>query len=242
METLTIIALALLPVVILLFYINYKDRYMPEPPGQLVKAFFYGVLSLFLSFTISVPLLMMGLYTLEPQTVLGAIQESFIGAAIPEECTKLFMLWLLLRRNRYFDERMDGIVYAVCVSLGFAAIENINYLFMYYESYVRVGIIRAIFTIPLHFYCGVLMGYYYSLVTFSPHDSKKNMAMVLVAPILAHGIFDSIALITGLSTHFSVFLSVFLTIIFLIFCHYLWKYCTRKISEHLERDGIIEKN
>lgn len=31
---------ALLPVAFLLFYIYKKDRYRPEPAGQLVKAFF----------------------------------------------------------------------------------------------------------------------------------------------------------------------------------------------------------
>lgn len=58
-----------------------------------------------------------------------AIRLSFFGAAILEESAKLFMLWLLLRKNKYFGERVDGIVYAVCVSLGFAALENVMYLF-----------------------------------------------------------------------------------------------------------------
>lgn len=53
-----------------------------------------------------------------------AITDSLLFAAIPEELAKLFMLWLLLRKNPFFDEHFDGIVYAVCIGLGFAALEN----------------------------------------------------------------------------------------------------------------------
>ena len=124
-----ILLTALLPVAILVFYIYRKDKNLPEPTGQLVKAFFYGVISAPSSFFISIPLGMIGLYLVEDTTVLGSVSSAFFGAAIPEESAKLFVLWLVLRKNPFFDEKMDGIVYAVCVSLGFAAFENILYLF-----------------------------------------------------------------------------------------------------------------
>ena len=52
-------------------------------------------------------------------TFVEAVGDAFLLAAIPEEVAKLFMLWLLLRKNPFFDEHFDGIVYAVCVGLGF---------------------------------------------------------------------------------------------------------------------------
>ena len=118
---------ALLPIAVLLFYIWRKDKDKPEPTGQLIKAFFFGVLSIFVSFCISGPLGWMGFYPGEASTIVGALSNAFFGAAIPEEIAKLVMLWLLLRKNEYFDEKMDGIVYAVFVSLGFAALENLMY-------------------------------------------------------------------------------------------------------------------
>ncbi len=233
MEYAMIIFVALLPVAILAFYIYRKDSLTPEPPGQLIKAFLLGILSIPVSLCISTPLGLLGLYPEgEPTTVMGAIAISFFGAAIPEEIAKLFILWLVLRKNRYFDERTDGIVYAVCVSLGFAAVENLMYLFGNYESWLSVGITRAIFSVPGHFVFGILMGYYYSMVKFYPHHVERNKILVLAAPIVAHGLFDSILFVIPVTP----LLSGLLTIVFLVFCHKMWKYGSQRISDHLERD------
>ena len=231
-NTLIILLTALLPIAVLLFYIYRKDKNSPEPVGQLVKTFFIGVLAVPLSLCISTPLESLGLYTMEPSTISGAIGTSFFGAAIPEEIAKFALLWLVLRKNRYFDEKMDGIVYAVCVSLGFAALENIMYLFTNAESYVSVGITRAIFAVPGHFCFGILMGYYYSLAKFYPKTPKKNKALILVAPIIVHGIYDSILFIINVTPA----ISGVLFIVFLVFCHKMWKYGSKNIQEHLKRD------
>ena len=150
------------------------DKKSPEPTGQLVKAFLWGILSVPLSFCISTPLGLIGVYSVETTSIWGSVSAAFFGAAVPEEIAKFFILWLLMRKTPYFDEKMDGIVYAVCVSLGFAALENIMYLFSNEEAYLSVGIARAIFAVPGHFCFGILMGYYYSLAKFYPKKPTKN--------------------------------------------------------------------
>ena len=232
MNNYIILLTALLPVFILVYYIYHKDKKSPEPTGQLVKAFLWGILSVPLSFCISIPLGLFGVYPAEATGILGSISAAFFGAAIPEEIAKFIMLWLLLRKNPYFDEKMDGIVYAVCVSLGFAAIEDIMYLFSNEETYLSVGIARAIFAVPGHFCFGILMGYYYSLAKFYPKTPKKNKALILVAPIIVHGLYDSILFIINVTPA----ISGFLLIVFLVFCHKMWKYGSKSIQEHLKRD------
>lgn len=229
-----ILLTALLPVAILVFYIYRKDKNLPEPTGQLVKAFFYGVISAPSSFFISIPLGMIGLYLVEDTTVLGSVSSAFFGAAIPEESAKLFVLWLVLRKNPFFDEKMDGIVYAVCVSLGFAAFENILYLFSDTESFLSIGVVRAIFAVPGHFCFGILMGYYYSIAKFYPKSSIKNKILVLLAPIIAHGLYDSILFVMNVTP----IISGLLLIVFLVFCHKMWKYSSQRIEKHLKRDQI----
>ncbi len=224
---------ALLPIAILVYYIYHKDMRSPEPTGQLIKAFLFGILSVPLSLCISMPLGAIGAYSAEATSILGSIRTAFFGAAIPEEVAKLFMLWLLLRKNRYFDEKMDGIVYAVCVSLGFAALENIMYLFSNAETYLSVGIVRAIFAVPGHFCFGILMGYYYSLAKFYPKTPKKNKALILIAPIIVHGLYDSILFIIKITPA----ISAILLIVFLIFFNKMWKYGSKSINEHLQRDS-----
>ena len=229
-----ILLTALLPVAILVFYIYRKDKNLPEPTGQLVKAFFYGVISAPSSFFISIPLGMIGLYLVEDTTVLGSVSSAFFGAAIPEESAKLFVLWLVLRKNPFFDEKMDGIVYAVCVSLGFAAFENILYLFSDTESFLSIGIVRAIFAVPGHFCFGILMGYYYSIAKFYPKSSMKNKILVLLAPIIAHGLSDSILFVMNVTP----IVSGLLLIVFLVFCHKMWKYSSQRIEKHIRRYQI----
>ena len=228
-----ILLTALLPIAILVYYIYHKDKKSPEPTGQLVKAFFYGILSIPLSFCMSIPLGLIGVYPTEATSILGSVSAAFFGAAIPEEIAKFIMLWLLLRKNPYFDEKMDGIVYAVCVSLGFAALENMMYLFSNEDTYLSVGIARAIFAVPGHFCFGILMGYYYSLAKFYPKAPKKNKALILLAPIIVHGLYDSILFIINVTPA----ISSVLFIVFLVFCYNMQKYCSNGIQEHIKRDN-----
>lgn len=197
MQIILILISALTPVAVLLFYIFRKDKVQPEPTKWLLKAFGFGVLSVFFLFVFSVPatlLLGMEIDASTYTSVSKAFADAFALAAIPEELAKFIMLWLLLRKNPHFDEKFDGIVYAVCIGMGFAGIENVMYLAGGIEdgSWIGIGISRALFSIPGHFFFAVLMGYYYSLYHFGIDRSPKAKAMILVAPIHAHGLFDGI--------------------------------------------------
>ncbi len=210
-----ILITALLPVALLLIAIYLKDKASPEPAEQLVKAFVFGVISAGLAIVLSTLLEVAGLYSQWDPYNANGIRMAFFGAAIPEETAKLFMLWLLLRRNKFFDENMDGIVYAAFVSLGFAAIENVLYLFSDSESFLSVGIMRACTAIPGHFCFGILMGYYYSLATFGNKAILRNKVFTWLAPVMAHGFYDAILFITNVPPAISVILSV---IFFAFFC------------------------
>ena len=232
-----ILIAALAPVAMLLYYIYRKDEFQKEPVKEVLKAFGLGILSVFVSLMISGPLGAFGLYPEEQETVWDGIAISFFGAAIPEEIAKFLMFWLLVRRNKYFDEHMDGIVYAAAVSLGFAGLENIMYLFSA-EDWVSTGIARALFSVPGHCFFGILMGYYYSLVRFDPITPLINRFWVLGAPILAHGIFDSILFASDVLPQA---LSLVLMIVFIVFCNSLRKQASKRIRAHLVNDGVVQQ-
>lgn len=182
---------ALLPAVILWLYIWKKDS-QPEPTSWLIKAILLGV-----GICIPVAMLEVGIEMLlftagiAPTNLIGTTIQAFIVAAIPEETFKLLALWLILRKNPHFDEHFDGIVYAVCVGLGFASIENIFYIWGE-EEWMSVAISRALLTVPAHYAFAILMGYYYSVYHFVDH-STKNAICILLVPVMAHGIYDAIA-------------------------------------------------
>lgn len=218
---------ALLPVVMLLFYIHRKDELVPEPPVWLWRAVCYGVGSALL-------VLLWGTFwpgfkEWFPQydgTVIGAIGTAFMDAAVPEEAAKLLMLWLLIRKNPYFDEYLDGIVYATCVGLGFAGLENILYVFSNFDNFVYVAITRAIFAVPGHFFFAVAMGYFLSLAYFSNRSKAVYYLLAYLVPVVLHGIFDGILM----STEVMPALTGVLTLVFLIFVHYLRKSGIRRIE------------
>ena len=199
MLSLFILITAVVPALVLVGFIYFKDKFRREPTGQLVKGFGFGALSALASFLVSMPLLWLGFYPAEASTFGGHVATAFFGAAIPEELAKLFMLWLLLRKNKHFDEYADGMVYAVCIGMGFAALENIGYLFNNAEEWVSVGLLRALIPIPGHFFFAVTMGYFYSLASFGdPAKRKFNMWMAFLVPMLLHGAFDALLMVSSL--------------------------------------------
>lgn len=225
-----IIFAAVLPAAVLMYYIWKKDKYQQEPPRQMLKGFLYGVGSALLVLILPA----FGLVDEISTTSISAqIGSAFRSAAIPEETAKLLMLWLLLRRNPYFDEHMDGIVYAVCVGMGFAATENILYLFSYMDSWMSVGIMRALISVPGHFFFAVIMGYYYSLAHFRTGKNRtRDTVFCLLMPVLAHGVFDAILFVANMSEA----LSLVLTLLFILAFNYMRKFAQSRISLLLQRD------
>jgi len=228
-----VIALAVLPALILLFYTYQQDKMQREPVKMVAKGFLFGCLSVFCSFFISVPALNLGLFPEEIHSFWDAFRQAFFGAAIPEETAKLFCLWLFLRKNPYFDERMDGIVYAVSVGMGFAAFENVEYLFAAGTDWVTTGIGRSLTAIPGHFGFAVLMGYFFSLNHFDRYRAPGAAVKMWVYPVLAHGIYDTVAMMSAVTPQ----LSAAITIAILLFCFQMVKWARLGMQKHLIADA-----
>ena len=148
---------------------------------------------------------------------------------------KLFMLWLFLRKCKEFDEHMDAIVYAVCVGMGFAATENILYLFSNLQNWVATGIMRALISVPAHFFFAIIMGYFYSLAHFRIGKVRfLDAVFTLLLPVLAHGIFDALLFVSSMSQE----LAGILTLVFIIGFFFLRKYASSLVDKILETDRV----
>jgi len=84
---------------------------------------------------------------------------------------------------------MDGIVYAVMISLGFATVENIAYVLNNEGQEMNVALIRMFTAIPLHAVCGVILGYFVGLAKFS---NNKNILLYkgLFLATLVHALYN----------------------------------------------------
>ncbi len=177
------VQLAVAPVVVILAYIYYRDKYNKEPFWLLFLLFVAGMFSV-------LPVLGTGYvsdFFLEKFDGLYQVAyTAFVQAAFIEEFWKLFFTFLIVWWAKSFDERFDGIVYAVTVSMGFAVVENILYVTGYGFS---TGLLRMVTAVPAHAIFGISMGYYLGRAKF---DSPKALYLILafVVPWLMHGIYD----------------------------------------------------
>jgi RsiW-degrading membrane proteinase PrsW (M82 family) len=227
---LLIVATALLPALVLCWWIYRKDSLRPEPLPMLYRAFLFGVGSAFLSLLISTILGLMGLMVYDVGSFTGAVSTALFAAALPEEVAKLTMLWLFLRSNKYYDEYFDGIVYAACVGLGFAGTENILYL-LQSEDWVVTGVVRALTAVPAHFAIACAMGYFYSKRHFGDRSNMTKVC-ILAVPILIHWVYDALAFSEGIYPA----LSVVISILFILLIWRVYKSTMRRISELQRQD------
>ena len=191
--------ISLAPIFIIAFYIYSRDIYEKEPISYLLKALSIGAI-------IVLPVVFIEKQLSAPADKLEGISNAawiaFIVAGLTEEGMKYLAFLLFFWKSSNFNERFDGIVYAVYISLGFAGIENILYVF---SGGYSVGIVRALTAVPAHALFGVVMGYYFGLAKF--HQKFRGVYLILAffLPFVFHGLYDFL-----LMANSPFFLSIFI--------------------------------
>jgi RsiW-degrading membrane proteinase PrsW (M82 family) len=191
-----------------------RDKYEKEPLPLLLKGLFFGGL-------ITIPVVYVEVWLTTKFIFEPAIYElaykSYVVAGFTEEMFKFLALWLVFWNRSEFNEKFDGIVYAVFVSLGFAAVENLLYVT---GSGIQVGLTRAFTAVPAHALFGVTMGYYLGLAKFYPAFRQAFLLRALFIPVILHGSYDFILL----SEQHLLFL------LFIPFLYYLWRSGMKKMQ------------
>lgn len=217
--------LAVIPVVIICTYIYLKDR-NKEPWSLLIKLFVLGIASCFLVLMISGVLFEIFPFMNKDtayMTFFEVMAYAFVGVAFIEELCKWIMVYVGSYFNKAYDELYDGIVYSVYVSLGFAFLENLLYVFK--NQSIVVGISRGLLAVPGHACDAVFMGYYLSLAKVYASQGKKslekkNLVLSVLVPTILHGIYD-----------FCLFANVgILLLVFLGFVILLYIFSIKKIK------------
>ena len=193
--------LAIIPVIGLLCFIYFNDKKEKEPFGLLVALFFAGMATVLTAMIAELA----GGFIIESvspeKTVLSQIVDAMIIVGPAEELGKFFVLWIITWKNKHSNYSYDAIVYAVFVSLGFAAFENVGYVF---SNGVGTAIARMITAVPGHACFAVFMGFFYSKAKYAAITQKKgkclsNILLAIFVPIVIHGIYDAILMGAGAS-------------------------------------------
>ena len=231
---------AVVPVALLLIFIYRKDKYQPEPIGKLLLTFFVGCLSV-IPAAMMEGVIMMVAPSAEYMPVLNGVFNGYLVAGFSEELCKLLLLMIVIWKSPHFDEFFDGIVYAAYLSLGFACVENIMYVFGGGDQ-MLTALFRGLLAVPAHFLFAVAMGYYVSLAKFDPKNKGRHLFKAFFYPMLLHGTYDALLMVSsnlsnGMEEESTIIggICLILFVIFVIFDIKLWRKGLKRIKKMQER-------
>ncbi|TGB04509.1 glutamic-type intramembrane protease PrsW [Halobacillus salinus] len=202
---------AISPAVAIMTFIYLSKKIELEPLPLIVRMFIIGVIMVF-------PIMFIQ-YAFEVEGVFQSpLLRSFFLAGLIEEFFKWFFLLFVVYQHSDFDHHYDGIIYAVAISLGFATIENVIYLF---SNGIEIAILRAVFPVSSHALFGIIMGYYMGKAKFAEAHRTRCLVLALFIPVSLHTVYDFI--ITVFEQSWLYWITPFMII--------LWVIGFRKIKE-----------
>ena len=213
-----------LPSIIWLSYYLRKDLH-PEPKKMILKIFFWGVL-----ITLPVFFVQIGAAYLLGKTHLGALATTlvywFLIISLSEEFFKYLVVKMKVMNSPDLDEPLDIMLYMVVAALGFAALENILYLFAPIDQLslnavlsrtLLITIIRFIGATFLHTLCSAIIGYAIAISLLDEKNRILEATSGVIVAVLLHGFYDFS--IMTLATPISVIIPVviIITLAFIVF-------------------------
>jgi len=187
----------IMPSLIWLFYYLAKDLH-PEPKRMIIKIFLWGSLITIPVFFVQVGLTnLLNSAGLDPK--LSNIIYWFLVIALSEEIFKYLVVRLKVVGNHHLDEPLDVMLYMVVAALGFAALENIFYLFapatqlnleQLLDRVMMISFVRFIGATLLHALCSAIIGY--SMAMSFCHEKRRwfyvNIGMIVA--VFLHGLYN----------------------------------------------------
>ena len=179
--------ITILPSIVLVLYFIKSDKFK-EPNRIIIITFLFGIL-------ITIPAGFLN-SLIDKNFATGerfndALLSGFFGGGPVEELLKFSVLYFYILKEKAFNEPMDGLVYGILASLGFATLENLEYVYYSDYEYVtaqQIAIFRSFSAIPMHGLCGVIMGFYFGHYAFSAN--KKYLGFSIIVPIVFHGSYN----------------------------------------------------
>jgi RsiW-degrading membrane proteinase PrsW (M82 family) len=223
------------------------DKLEPEPLKVLLRVGLWGgfmsVIPAIVCNTLADNLLGLGGFVSDlsrsisvPTALASAV---FIG--INEETWKFLATLRLVRKLPEFDEPIDGMIYAMTVALGFAALENLEYM-------VRFGpgvlVARSLLSVPIHLACGAIWGYGLARARFISRHKRYFITALpyLLAGAGVHAAFDFLVFLRTWTV-----LLVFPLLFFIVWysnnrLHYLRDQCfllKANICQHCQKSNTV---
>jgi len=180
--------MAVLPAVLLIYYYCKQDKGRPEPKGLIINVFLLGVFSSF-AVTILQNVVAKANVVFNWSPFFYYFFEAFIVAGLCEEYIKMQIVKNYAYTKSSFNEVMDGVVYTIVASMGFACMENILYVM---NDTWQTAIARGFTAVPLHAVSSGMMGYYIGKAKFAKTPKEESFLIYkgLWQAVVIHGLYD----------------------------------------------------
>jgi RsiW-degrading membrane proteinase PrsW (M82 family) len=192
-------ALFLVPIALPVFfwtcYHLYQDQHLPEPPAHLLLAFLLGIAASYLALYGYWALDLLGLrfdaFLLAETSLPGLFTYAVLAIGVIEEAAKMLPFLLVILFFREFDEPLDGIIYASFIALGFAAVENIQYVRF---AATAEAFARGFAGPVVHMVFASIWGYYIGRAHLCGRPMGRAILGALLFTALLHGIYDFVVI------------------------------------------------
>lgn len=200
------VALCFIPAFIYAAFLYWLDRFERDPKRLLIASFAWGAIVATTGALIGSLILQGGVAAFTGDNKLAEATGIMLIAPILEEIAKgLAVLLIFAIFKDEFDSILDGMIYAGVAALGFAATENVLYLyFMGYQENGTTGLVglffvRVILSAWLHPAFTALFGAGLAASRLSRNPWVKWGAPILglAAAMLFHGLHNTMATVLG---------------------------------------------
>lgn len=211
-----LIFLSLFPIV-LIGFIVYKVDKEKESIKSMVTFYALGLFSAFLASVVE------SIFYLKGTNLFVIFLNCFIFIGLTEEIAKLLCVFIGTKMTRSYDNFFDSIIFCTAVSLGFAGIENLLYVFGNsldtLSSGISTGLLRAFLAVPGHAIFAIYMGFF--LDKYKAHKISRDgtagayLALAMILPVVLHGLYDFFCLSMGTFNSGLYFILFCLFVVFL---------------------------
>ena len=204
------------PMFLFAAFVNWLDRYEKEPKLLLGAALLWGVVIAGGGAFILNTAFGIGIYAITgSESVADAGTTSIVAPIIEEALKGLAVLVVFLLFRKEFDSVLDGIVYGAITAMGFAAIENVLYIYRNgfqeagWEGFWTLVVVRVFLVGWMHPFFTAFTGIGLAIARMS----RNTLVKIIAAPagyivaVMAHAFHNTFSSVIGGSGGF--FLGIF---------------------------------
>jgi len=177
------IVLAIVPAIIWLAIFYLQDAQEPEPKSLVLAVFVLGAL---VAQGVGLPLIENVFHV--SNWIATNASYNLLGSIVVVGFIQMFLIYAAVRYSVYgaaeFDERVDGIVYAVAAALGYATVVNVQYVVGSGGVNLVAGIIRITVTAMALASFGGLVGYFLGRCKFEDEPLWWMPSGLILAAVL----------------------------------------------------------